>query len=85
MKYVTFIKELTKKCADILPYILMLSVILDVLFFRSQISPNSRLNFQILKKVLKTRHLEDPWGPKSQIKIKKSLKKNKIKKSPPPA
>ena len=59
MKYVTFIKELTKKCADILPYILMLSVILDVLFFRSQICPTSRLNFHILKKVLETRHLEE--------------------------
>ena len=58
MKYVTFMKELTKKCADILPYILMLSVILDVLFFRSQISPTSRLNFHILKRGLETRHLE---------------------------
>ena len=35
----------------------MLSVILDVLFFRSQICPTSRLNFHILKKVLETRHL----------------------------
>jgi len=34
----------------------MLSVILDVLFFRSQICPTSRLNFHILKKVLETRH-----------------------------
>ena len=59
MKFVTSLKELTKKCADILPYILMLSVILDVLFFRSQISPTSRLNFHILKKVLETRHLEE--------------------------
>ena len=53
MKYVTFIKELTKKCAEFLPNILMLSVILDVLFFRSQICPTSRLNF------LETRHLEE--------------------------
>ena len=37
----------------------MLSVILDVLFFRSQICPTSRLNFHILKKVLETRHLEE--------------------------
>ena len=47
MKYVTFIKELTKKYADILPYILMLSVILDVLFFRSQIFSTSRLNHTV--------------------------------------
>ena len=36
-----------------------LSVILDVLFFRSRTCPTSRLNFHILKKVLETRHLEE--------------------------
>ena len=89
MKYVTFIKELTKKCADILPYILMLSVILDVLFFQSQICPTSRLNFHILKKVLETRHLEEidykikrRWYMTHgdlNLKIKKSFSEKKIK------
>ena len=62
----------------------MLSVILDVLFFRSQISPTSRLNFHILKKVSETRRLEEiDYKIKTQNK-KSFSEKNKIPPSPRP-
>jgi len=58
MKYVTFIKEFTKKmCRYFTIYIDVEGNIRRFIFFGSQISPTSMLNFHILKKVVETRHL----------------------------
>ena len=58
MKYVTFIKELTKKMCRYFTIYIDVECNIRRLFFQSQICPTSRLNFHILKKVLETRHLE---------------------------
>jgi len=59
MKYMTFIKELTKKMCTYFTIYIDVECNIRRFIFWSQISRTSRLYYHILKKVLETRHLEE--------------------------